>query len=138
MNKYTKKIFGFSFSSAKNNEDQTNNKGEDVNQQLISQLNKNKFPTWQQLKKLPKILNKQERLRISIVSIILILSVIGLGYNWFIEHSAISPTHGNSYSEGLLGSPNFINPAAENFSRFRKETKHNGHCDGGESLDEAI
>ena len=82
----------------------------DVNKQLLWQLNKKKIPSWQQLKKITEVFNKKERLQALSALTIFVISLFGLGWQIFLRHSITIPAPGGSYSEGLIGSPNFINP----------------------------
>ncbi len=82
----------------------------DVNKQLLWQLNKKKIPSWQQLKKITEVLDKKEKFQALIALIIFITSLFGLGWQLFLHHSVAVPAYGGSYAEGLIGSPNFINP----------------------------
>jgi len=83
---------------------------DDVNQQLITQLNKKKIPSWSQLKQLPKFLNKPEKLQFIIAFLILILSSFTIAWRYYIKNSVPVPAHGGSYSEGLVGAPSLVNP----------------------------
>ncbi len=82
----------------------------DINKQLIWQLNKKKFPNWQQLKKISEVLTKQEKIQALVAIIILVFSLAGITWQWWLRNSAVAPSFGGSYTEGLVGSPNFINP----------------------------
>lgn len=83
----------------------------DVNQQLIAQLNIKKIPSWHQLKQLPKVLDKQEKIRFRIAYSLLLVGFLGLSITWYSDNSALEADYGGSYIEGLIGTPNFINPS---------------------------
>ena len=88
----------------------TNDREEDVNQKILSKLNPKKIPSWSQLKQLPKILNKQEKIKLVVALAIFLLSTFGLATNQYIKNSIIVPDEGGTYTEGLIGAPNLINP----------------------------
>lgn len=83
---------------------------EDVNQQLIIQLNKKKIPSPGQIKQLPKILNKREKIQLSVALIVFIASSFSLGWRFYIKNSIAVPTFGGSYIEGMVGAPSLVNP----------------------------
>lgn len=83
---------------------------EDINQQLLLQLNNKKIPSWSQLKQLPKFLNRIEKIQITVALLILILSILTLGWRVYLNHSIAVPSQGGSYTEGLIGTPHLINP----------------------------
>lgn len=83
----------------------------DINHQLLAQLNIKKIPNWHQLKQLPKVLDKQEKVRFRVALALLIFSVVGLFSTWYNHNSSEQADYGGSYTEGLIGTPNFINPA---------------------------
>jgi len=82
----------------------------DINQQLIMRLNKKKVPTPAQLKQLPKFLNKREKIQLLSALTIFIISTFGLAWHFYIKNSITVPTYGGGYTEGMIGSPNLINP----------------------------
>ncbi|NCN07666.1 hypothetical protein GW933_03150 [Candidatus Falkowbacteria bacterium] len=77
---------------------------------LVSVLNKSKFPTIRQLRYLPKVLTKQERQKISILSLIILFASIVFLVNGYLLATVSVPKAGGDYVEGLIGSPRFINP----------------------------
>jgi peptide/nickel transport system substrate-binding protein len=83
----------------------------DINHQLLAKVNLKKIPGWHQLKQLPKVLDKQEKIRFRLAYTLLIFSVIGLFGVWYNKNSSSQADHGGAYTEGLIGAPNFINPA---------------------------
>jgi peptide/nickel transport system substrate-binding protein len=74
-------------------------------------LNIKKIPSWHQLKQLPKVLNGQEKIRFRTACTLLIIGAIGLFGTWYNDNSSEQADYGGSYIEGLIGTPNFINPA---------------------------
>ncbi len=82
----------------------------DVNQQLLFKLNPHKLPSWTQITQLPKFLNTLEKLQLGLALLILLASLGWLGGRWYLNHSSTQATFGGSYTEGLIGAPNLINP----------------------------
>lgn len=82
----------------------------DVNHQLISKLNQQKIPSWSQFKQLPKILNKKEKIHFSLATFIFICSLLALSFHLYWQNSTAIADYGGSYTEGLIGAPNLINP----------------------------
>lgn len=77
---------------------------------LVYNLNKKKIPNFRQLKRLPEILSKLEK-RILILLVFLMLSCASFwSWRFFNSHITIFPTTGGIYTEGLVGSPVYINP----------------------------
>jgi len=71
---------------------------------------KNLFPTRQQFRFLPQIVSKKERLLLLILAIVILITLIYLPFS-VARHSTVpAPDFGGSYTEGLIGAPQFINP----------------------------
>lgn len=83
---------------------------QDINHKLLTQLNTKKIPSWDQWKQLPKILNKKEKLHTTVTLIIFLLATFTLTTRIYLNHSELKPDFGGTYIEGLIGSPNLINP----------------------------
>ena len=68
------------------------------------------FPTRRQFLFLPQIISKKERRVLSTLAIIMLAALTSLPFT-VIRHSTIAaPDFGGSYTEGLIGAPQFINP----------------------------
>jgi len=69
-----------------------------------------KFPSLHQWQKIPSVLNKKERYFIIAFIALIIASLFG----WMITHklktTVVAPDFGGSFSEGIVGSPQYINP----------------------------
>jgi peptide/nickel transport system substrate-binding protein len=81
-----------------------------LDRRLVNSLNKSKAPTLKQLKYLPKVLEPKERKLVKILSTVLGLCLIILLFKLYLISTIIVPTIGGEYTEGLIGSPRFINP----------------------------
>lgn len=73
-------------------------------------LNKSKFPTLKQLRYLPKVLNTKERRQVNILSLIVIIALVVFLVSGYFLATISVPQVGGEYTEGLIGSPRFINP----------------------------
>lgn len=83
----------------------------DLTKKQVLQLTTNhRFPTWKQWKHLPTILSKSEKKILQISLAVGVVSFITLCGWWLAAHRVIAPVVGGSYTEGLVGSPQFINP----------------------------
>lgn len=76
----------------------------------VSGLFKSRKLTFRHLKYLPKIMSSVEKRRIYLLSGILGAAVLALLVNLFFVFTASVPRAGGEYSEGLVGSPRYINP----------------------------
>lgn len=88
----------------------------EIDQQIINQLSTSRWPTWSQLKQLPHFLNNLERLVLRFAVITLIISIFGVGFTFYWNHSTLIPKAGGEYTEGLIGSPNLINPLLSQYN----------------------
>jgi len=68
------------------------------------------WPSKAQWKKLPSLLSKKERYFILGLLILAIISLITWGVSYRLSHTILIPSYGGSYKEGLIGSPQYINP----------------------------
>ncbi|MBI5765679.1 peptide ABC transporter substrate-binding protein, partial [Candidatus Falkowbacteria bacterium] len=64
----------------------------------------------QYLGQLPKILNKKERDRVAFVLLIIGICALILLVKLYLMATVVTPAIGGEYTEGLIGSPRFINP----------------------------
>ncbi len=68
------------------------------------------WPTWPQWRQLPKVLTRKERFFI----VALALGAVASGASWlgasYIERTEAVPDEGGSYTEAVVGEPEFINP----------------------------
>ena len=71
---------------------------------------RNVVPTPAQLKHLPGLLKKQERAPFFAASAGFVISLIFLLVWGYVSHLILLPSAGGSYTEGLIGAPQFVNP----------------------------
>jgi len=88
----------------------------EIDQQLISQLPTSRWPAWSQLKQLPHYLNSREWLVLRVAIIMTIVGLVGAGLAFYWQHSVLVPKQGGEYTEGLIGSPNLINPLLSQYN----------------------
>jgi peptide/nickel transport system substrate-binding protein len=67
-------------------------------------------PTIDQLKHLPKVLSKKERYLLLTLGIIAIGSLIATPISSYYHNTDPIPAYGGSFTEGMVGSPKYINP----------------------------
>jgi len=69
-----------------------------------------KLPTKNQWLQFFKILTKKEKISFFVLLSFLLISASFIFNNFYLNHTKIVPTDGGEYTEGLIGSPRFINP----------------------------
>lgn len=80
-------------------------------QKLVQMLASNKkIPSSKQLKYISEYLTKTEHLIIRLLSGIIVIAAVSLLINIYWTHSELLPKDGGSYTEGLVGSPRYVNP----------------------------
>lgn len=81
-----------------------------LDKKILTQLKGKKIPKWKQFKQLPKTLSTQENLLIKILSLIILICLIFLVYTNYFKKLTTVPKNGGEFTEGLIGSPLYINP----------------------------
>lgn len=77
---------------------------------VLSVVKTRAFPSWQQWKHLPRTLLPLER-KLSVVAIAVICaSLLFLGGRYVFIHQTLVASVGGEYTEGLIGTPQFVNP----------------------------
>ena len=69
------------------------------------------FPRLPQLRHLPRSLSALEKRLIYLCLLIIILGLGWLGYSYYIKNTEVIPDVGGIYTEGLVGEPQYVNPA---------------------------
>jgi len=68
------------------------------------------FPSWKQWKQLPRVLNPLERRVLLGCLSAMVISLVWIG-GWYVAtHRTEIPTAGGTYTEALIGEPQYINP----------------------------
>lgn len=68
------------------------------------------FPSWQQWRKIPSVLNKKERYFILGFFILAIASLLTWLISYNLNNTVLEPNFGGSFKEGIVGSPQYLNP----------------------------
>lgn len=84
----------------------------DLDSQLVRSMMKSKqfFPGFRQWKYLNRLLTRTERILLRISLVIATVSVFFLAWAYYQNSTTVIAADGGSYTEGLVGSPQFINP----------------------------
>jgi peptide/nickel transport system substrate-binding protein len=68
------------------------------------------LPTKAQLRHIPKVLSKKERYLILSLALIAVLALLAIPVSAYYHFTKPAPAYGGSFSEGLVGTPKYINP----------------------------
>lgn len=82
----------------------------ELDKKLVYNLSGSRFPSLKQLKYVKKFLSPKENLIIKICGLLIAVNLIFLGTKFYLQHLEIRPAEGGTYIEGLIGSPQYINP----------------------------
>lgn len=104
-------ILGFKKNEASDGRRQT-----EFDKKLVYSFSKSKIPSLRQLKYLNKFLSKKESKIFYLSLAVFIISFSFLGVKFYLGHRQIVPARGGEYTEGVVGSPKYINPLYANFS----------------------
>ncbi len=83
----------------------------ELDKKLVFSLAKQRFPTWQQIRYLPRYISSKERI---ILRVLIALTIVSLGFllvRYYQRHIVYLPESGGTYVEALVGQPTHINPA---------------------------
>ena len=75
-----------------------------------------KWPSFNQWKRIGKVLTKREKIFLLTFFILFLGSLSFLITNFYLAHTHLVPARGGKYIEGIVGSPRFINPIYADFS----------------------
>lgn len=78
--------------------------------QLVYALAPSRFPNIRQLRYLPRVISKNERMLLTLLSAFFIVALLFLGARTFTRNAQQSPRAGGGIVEGLVGSPQYVNP----------------------------
>ena len=85
-------------------------KQKNLDQKIIANLRPQKLPSWKQFKRLPQTLSAQESLIIKIFCLLILVCLSSLLYFNVIKNLIEVPKDGGEFTEGLIGSPLYLNP----------------------------
>ena len=94
----------------KNNLAEINQQQINLDKKLVFSLAKSRTPSLRQLKYLKRFLTKAELFLIYLSLLAILASLSFIGARFYLTHLVSAPIKGGEYSEGLIGSPKFINP----------------------------
>jgi len=81
-----------------------------MKQQVFHETKNVSFPRWKQWKQLPSLLSKTEQRILQTAFILAFISLFILVGGYLFTHGSPSPVFGGTYTEGLIGAPQLINP----------------------------
>lgn len=78
--------------------------------EILRQLKKRKVPAIKQIRHAGRVMSEFERKIVRLSTIAIVTAVLWLGGGWILQHRTVVPDVGGRYVEGVVGSPQFINP----------------------------
>lgn len=78
--------------------------------ELLRRIHNSRFPRWQQIKHVHRLLTRQERRIIRVCAVIGCIGFLWIGTEFVQAHREAVPTVGGRYIEGVVGAPQLINP----------------------------
>ena len=79
-------------------------------QQTVQRVRGGRWPGWRQLKLLPQLMSPAERRAGAVMLVLIIVSLALVGVRAWWRTTKVVPIAGGNYTEGLVGSPQYINP----------------------------
>lgn len=77
---------------------------------LLNKFNLEKWPSRSQWKKLPFLISPKERYFIIALFVLLAASLLTWHFSYQAKYTTLIPKHGGTYTEGIIGNPQYINP----------------------------
>ncbi len=81
-----------------------------LDQEAVASLHNRHFPTRDQLRHITKVLTPSEQRRALLAFGLMIVGIIGWITTGYFAKTFVHPARGGSYTEGLIGTPRYINP----------------------------
>ncbi len=78
--------------------------------QMVYTLAKSRLPSFKQLRYLPRVISKNERLTLLALTGLFLVSVLFLGARVYARNVELLPRSGGGVVEGLIGTPQYVNP----------------------------
>lgn len=82
----------------------------DIDKKLVYSLSPRKIPSRKQFKYLGRFLNPRENVILKICLILILASLVYVGFQAFTKYFVSAPEGGGSYAEALVGYPKSLNP----------------------------
>ncbi len=96
--------------------DKPKNPVDNLDKKLVASLSKSRIPNLRQLKYLHRFLNKQEMALFYSALALVAVGLLYFGYQFYTGHTAATPAGNDTYTEGVVGSPKYINPLYANLN----------------------
>ncbi len=93
-------------------------------QHILNLTTHRRFPSWKQWQRLPQVLSSLEKKILQGAFLVSAVSLITLGSWFLISHREELPAVGGEYTEGLIGSPQFVNPLYASASDVDSDLTH--------------
>ncbi len=93
----------------------------DLDRKLVHSLSRSKIPNLRQLKYIKRFLSTKELWMIRILILVIIVNAGVLGFNFYKQNFQVVPAQGGEYVEGVIGSPQYINPLYTSVSDVDKD-----------------
>jgi len=84
--------------------------GDHLDTHLIKKMSRGRWPTKDQIKYLPRFLNRKEKNTIITLLTLAVLTSLSWFIVFVITHHTTAPKDGGEYSEAIIGQPKLINP----------------------------
>lgn len=81
-----------------------------MDRKIVRSVSPIKMPNLRQFKHFKKVLSVKEYFFVKVLFLILAINILMLGLNFFNKHVKAVPAPGGEYTEGMIGSPQYINP----------------------------
>lgn len=83
---------------------------EDYDEKLVLELSPSRLPRLKQLKYLSRFFNQKEKKTVRFLLLVGFISLFLVSFSYLWRHTILIPKKGGSYTEGLIGAPQYINP----------------------------
>lgn len=93
----------------------------ELDRKLVHSLSRSKIPNLKQLKYVKRFLSTKELWAIRVLVLVIIVNLGVLGFNFYNQNFQVVPTQGGKYTEGVIGSPQYINPLYASVSDVDKD-----------------
>ena len=89
-----------------------------LDERLVFNLSKEtkRIPSLSQLRTLPKFLSKGEKKTVNWLTLVIVICLVLLIGRFYYSHTTLVPKSGGSYTEGLVGTPQYINPLLASYN----------------------
>ena len=78
--------------------------------ELPQQQQQSKWPSFSQWRQLRRVLSRREKFVLPVLVLIFVISLFSLAQGLYLTNTSVVPAKGGSMTEGIVGSPRFLNP----------------------------